>query len=52
MDVITFKFLISLVVSKTIDMHLMDVITAYLNGDLDKEVYMKLLDGLKYQRNR
>ena len=30
MDVITFRFLISLIVSKELDMHLMDVITTYL----------------------
>ncbi|KAM1628851.1 hypothetical protein ACFX2K_017216 [Malus domestica] len=40
-DVITFRYLISLVVSEKLDMQLMDVVTAYLYGDLDTEIYMK-----------
>ena len=36
MDVITFRFLISLIVSKELDMHLMDVITTYLYGSTKK----------------
>ena len=47
MDVITFRYLISLVVSEKLDMQLMDVVTAYLYGDLDTEIYMKVPDGLK-----
>ena len=35
MDAITFRFLISLAVSKGLDMRLMDVITAYLYGSID-----------------
>jgi hypothetical protein len=31
-DAITFRFLIGLVVSETLDMHLMDVVTIYLYG--------------------
>ena len=42
MDVITFRYLISLVVSEKLDMQLMDVVTAYLYGDLDTEIYMKV----------
>ena len=46
MDVITFRYLISLVVSEKLDMQLMDVVTAYLYGDLDTEIYMKVPEGL------
>ena len=35
MDVITFCYLVSLVVSEKLNMQLMDVVTAYLYGDLD-----------------
>ncbi|KAM1358219.1 hypothetical protein FF2_044719 [Malus domestica] len=42
MDVITFRYLISLVVSKKLDMQLMDVVTTYLYGDLDTKIYMKV----------
>ena len=45
MDVITFRYFISLAVSKGLDMHLMDVVTAYLYGSLDANVYMKILEG-------
>ena len=45
MDVITFRYLISLVVSKKLSMQLMDVVTAYLYGDLDADIYMKVPDG-------
>jgi hypothetical protein len=47
MDVITFRYLVSLVVSEKLDMQLMDVVTAYLYGDLDSEIYMKVPDGLQ-----
>ena len=46
MDVITFRYLVSLVVSEGLEMQLMDVVTAYLYGDLDSEIYVKVLDGL------
>ena len=47
MDVITFRFLITFVASKNLDMYLMIVVTTYLYGDLAKEIYMKLPDGFK-----
>ena len=47
MDAITFKFLIGLVVSKTLDICLMDVITIYLYGSLDKEIHMKIVERFK-----
>ena len=47
MDAITFRFLISLVVYKSLDMRLMDVVTAYLYGSLDSDIYMKIREGYK-----
>ncbi|GJW77705.1 retrovirus-related pol polyprotein from transposon TNT 1-94 [Tanacetum coccineum] len=47
MDAITFRYLISLAVFKNLDMRLMDVVTAYLYGSLDSDIYMKILDGFK-----
>jgi hypothetical protein len=38
MDVITFHYLISLVVSEKLNMQLIDVVTVYLYGDLDTEI--------------
>ena len=43
MDAITFRYLISLAVFEKLDMRLMDVVTAYLYGDLDTDIYMKSL---------
>ena len=50
MDAITFRFLMSLTASKNLEMHLMDVVTAYLYGSLDNDIYMKLPEGLKMSR--
>ncbi|RVW17178.1 Retrovirus-related Pol polyprotein from transposon RE1 [Vitis vinifera] len=47
MDAITFRFLISLAVSEGLDMRLMDVITAYLYGSMDNDIYMKIPEGFK-----
>ena len=45
MDAIIFRYLISLVVSEELDMRLMDVVTTYLYGSLDANVYMKIPEG-------
>ena len=47
MDIIMFQYLISLSVSKGLDMRLMDVITAYLYGMLENDIYMKVLKGFQ-----
>ena len=47
MDAITFRFLISLVVSEGLDMCLMDVIISYLYGSINNDIYMKILEGFK-----
>ena len=40
MDIITFHYLISLVVSEKLNMQLMNVVIAYLFGDLNTEIYI------------
>jgi hypothetical protein len=42
MDGITFWYLISMAASMNLQMKLMDVVTAYLYGSLDAEIYMKV----------
>ena len=41
----TFRYLISVAVSQNLEMRLMDVVIAYLYGDLDTEIYMKIPEG-------
>ena len=45
MDAITFRYLISLAVLEGLDLLLMDVVTTYLYGSLDANVYMKIPKG-------
>ena len=45
-DATTLRFLVSLTVSQSLHMRLMDVLTAYLYGSLDTEIYMKVPEGL------
>ena len=47
MDATTFRYLISLAVKEGLNLHLMDVVTAYLYGSLDNDIYMKVPEGLK-----
>ncbi|CAL9011669.1 unnamed protein product [Prunus brigantina] len=47
MDTNMFCYLISLAVSKKLEMRLMDVITTYMYGELDTYIYMKVPAGLK-----
>ncbi|KAA3477340.1 Retrovirus-related Pol polyprotein from transposon TNT 1-94 [Gossypium australe] len=47
MDTTTSRFLISLVIREGFDLRLMDVVTAYLYGPLDNNIYMKLQKGFK-----
>ena len=42
MNAITFSILIGLVISETLDIHLIDVVTAYLYKSLDKDIHMKI----------
>jgi hypothetical protein len=43
----TFRYLISLAAGLNLKMQMMDVVTAYLCGSLDSEIYMKVPDGLR-----
>ena len=47
MDAITLRYLISLTVYEELDMCLMDVITAYLYGSINTDIYMKIPEGFK-----
>jgi hypothetical protein len=46
MNGITFRYLISLVIQNHLSLQLMDVVTAYLYGSLDSDIYMKVPDGI------
>jgi hypothetical protein len=46
MSAITFRYLISLAVQNRLSLQLMDVVTAYLYGSLDSDIYMKVPDGI------
>jgi hypothetical protein len=46
MSGITFRYLISMAVQNRLSMQLMDVVTAYLYGSLDSDIYMKVPDGV------
>ena len=48
MGAITYNFLISLVVPEWLDMCLMNVITTYLYGSMDNDIYMKIPEGFKF----
>ena len=50
MDATTFRYFISLVMKENLDLRLMDVVTSYLYGSLDSDIYMKLPDGFKLPR--
>lgn len=47
MDIITFRYLIHLVVSKNLEICLVDFVTIYLYGSLDSNIYMKIPEGFK-----
>ncbi|CAA7020359.1 unnamed protein product [Microthlaspi erraticum] len=46
-DATTFRFLITLAIREGLDFRLMDVVTAYLYGPLDNEIYMKVPEGFE-----
>ena len=47
MDATTFRYLISLAVIEKLEMRLMDVVTAYLYGSLEKDIYMRIPEGFR-----
>ena len=46
MDGITFRYLILVPVNLDLTMKLVAVVTAYLYGNLDSDIYMKVLEGI------
>ena len=46
-----FSFFIAIAASNKLDMQLMDVVTAYLHGLLEKDIYMKIPEGYKITDN-
>ena len=42
MDIGMFCYLISMTVKERLNMHLIDVVTAYLYGKLDNDIYMRV----------
>jgi hypothetical protein len=46
MNGITFQYLIFLATQKCLSLQLMDVMTTYLYGLLDSDIYMKVPDGI------
>ena len=49
MDGITFRYLISMEVNLNFTMKLMDVVPAYLCGNLDSDIYMKVPKGIPFR---
>jgi hypothetical protein len=46
MNGITFRYLISLAIQNHLSLQLMDVVTTYLYGSLDLDIYMKVPDRI------
>lgn len=46
-DATTFRYLIHLAVNEGLNLRLLDVVTAYLYGSLNNDIYMKLPEGFK-----
>lgn len=44
-DATTFRYLMSLIAHEGLNLHMLDVVTAYLYGSLDSDIYMKLPEG-------
>ena len=49
-DAITFRYLINLAVHEKLEMRIMDVVTAYLYGSLDHNIFMKIPEAYKDSR--
>ena len=41
-----FRYLISMAVNLNLEIKLMDMVTAYLYGNLDSDIYMKVPEGI------
>ena len=51
MDAIMFRYLISLIISEELEIRLMNVVTAYIYELLNSDIYMRIPDKFKTQRN-
>ena len=51
MDATTLRYLITLIVSEELSMCLTDILTIYLYGSLDNDIYMKIPEGFKVLKN-
>ncbi|KAL8155915.1 hypothetical protein AgCh_001101 [Apium graveolens] len=49
MDGVTFHFLMGMACMEKLETRLMDVVTAYLYGSLDSDIYMKIPEGLNIE---
>ena len=49
-DTTILRYLICLTILKWLDLCLMDVVTAYLHGFLDNDIYMKIPEGFQMQQ--
>ena len=47
MDITTFRYLVCMAMLKGLDMHLINVVTAYLYGSLNNNIYMRILEGFQ-----
>ena len=47
MNIIMFHYLITMAVKERLDLRFMDVMTTYLYGKLDNDIYMRVPEGLK-----
>jgi len=48
---VSYRALLSLAAKMNLKAHHLDIETAFLNGTLDKEIYMKALDGFGTEKN-
>lgn len=48
---VTIRIILALVAHLDLECEQMDVVTAFLNGDLDQDIYMEIPDGLKTSNN-
>ena len=51
MDAITLRYLISFTAHEKLEMHLMNVVTTYLYGSLDNEIYIKVPEGFEMSKS-
>jgi hypothetical protein len=49
MNVVTYRLLVAFGTKYGLEMRQIDFDTAYLNADIDKEIYMSAPDGMKYE---